>query len=212
MNKPGNKESRASSASRASEDQDGTPARRHWFFSAAAVVIGGFVGLVPAGIGLIAFLDPWRRKPELPTGRNSGPGGREGFFRIASLSALPVGGNPQRFPVIADQLDAWNYSSQQPVGAVFLQRVSQSEVRCFNTTCPHAGCSVSFDGEVYVCPCHNSSFLLDGQRRPAESGRDNPSPRNLDDLELDQEMLAQGEIWVRFQNFYTGKHEKVPKT
>ena len=67
------------------------------------------------------------------------------------------------------------------------------------------------DGQAFVCPCHNSSFLLDGKRRLAESGRDNPSPRDLDNLDVDPEKLAQGEVWVRFQNFYTGKHEKVPK-
>jgi menaquinol-cytochrome c reductase iron-sulfur subunit len=164
-------------------------------------------------IGLVPFLDPWRRKPQLPTSRlkNGGSGGPEGFIQVASLGALEVGGMPQRFPVIADQLDAWNFSPNQPIGAVFLQRTGDSAVRCFNVTCPHAGCSVSCNGQEYICPCHNSSFELDGVRRAPDSGRENPSPRDLDALEVEPNKLAQGEVWVRFQNFYTGKHEKIPK-
>jgi menaquinol-cytochrome c reductase iron-sulfur subunit len=189
--------------------------RRHWFFSAASVVLGGLVGLIPAGIGLATFLDPLRRNASSPKGAEQN-GAKEGvpngYVRVAALQALPAGGMPQRFPVISDQHDAWNYSPNQPVGAVFLQRTGESEVRCFNATCPHAGCSVSFNGYAYVCPCHNSSFELNGERRPPDSGRENPSPRDLDGLEVDPQKLAQGEVWVRFQDFYTGKHTKIPKT
>ncbi len=190
------------------------PARRNWFYKVAAWVIGGLVGVVPAGIGLAAFLDPWLRQPKLPKsgGQSDHTGGQEGFIRVASLTALTVGGMPQRFPVIADQLDAWNFSPNQPIGAVFLQRVGDDQIRCFNATCPHAGCSVACNGQAYVCPCHNSSFHLDGQRRTAGSGMENPSPRNLDDLEIDPVKLVEGEVWVRFQNFYTGWHDKIPKT
>jgi Rieske Fe-S protein len=187
--------------------------RRHWFFSAASVVLGGLVGLIPVGLGLTTFFDPWRRSPKTPKSRGPTEKGtaQDGYIRVASLTALTVGGSPQRFPVIDDQHDAWNFTPNQPVGAVFLQRVGENEVRCFNATCPHAGCSVSCDGTAFICPCHNSSFQLDGQRRLAESGRENPSPRDLDSLELDPQKLKDGEVWVRFQNFYTGKHEKVPK-
>ena len=37
------------------------PQRRNFFAEAAAVVIGGFVGLFPFAAGLAAFLDPLRR-------------------------------------------------------------------------------------------------------------------------------------------------------
>jgi menaquinol-cytochrome c reductase iron-sulfur subunit len=213
-----NKAEPASSTSQAtanaSHSSEAIPPRRHWFFSAASIVLGALVGLIPAGIGLAAFLDPWRRHPRLPTSRSQGgtTSTPEGFIRVASLGALKPGTAPQRFAVIAHQLDAWNFSPDQPIGAVFLQRVDEKTVRCFNATCPHAGCSVACNGQVFLCPCHNSSFQLDGVRRPPESGRENPSPRDLDVLEVDPEKLANGEVWVRFQNFYTGQHEKIPKT
>ena len=49
-------------------------------------------------------------------------------------------------------------------------------------------------------------FELDGTRIEPS-----PSPRNLDTLELDDAKLAQGEIWVNYQNFQTGKPEKTAK-
>lgn len=202
-----------SSASAPHGQGEGAPERRSWFYEIASLAIGALIAVVPAGIGLTTFLDPWRRQPSIPKSRQGAQNsdGKQGFTRVASLSALTLGSAPQRFPVIADQRDAWNYSANQPIGAVFLQQVGPQEVLCFNATCPHAGCSVSCNGQAFVCPCHNSSFQLDGHRRVADSGRENPSPRDLDGLEVDADKLAQGEIWVRFQNFYTGKHEKIAK-
>ena len=76
----------------------------------------------------------------------------------------------------------------------------------FNSSCPHAGCSVSFKSldEGYFCPCHSSTFLLDGSK-----GAVCVSPRGLDELEVDEEKQAEGEIWVTFLNFKAGVEEKV---
>ena len=57
----------------------------------------------------------------------------------------------------------------------------------------------------------NSSFNLDGAKRKSESGRENPSPRDLDKLSVDPSKLADGEVWIKFQNFYTGRVEPKPK-
>ncbi|HEY9887442.1 MAG TPA: Rieske (2Fe-2S) protein [Candidatus Obscuribacterales bacterium] len=31
-----------------------------------------------------------------------------------------------------------------------------------NATCPHAGCSVAWEGAMFACPCHDSRFNPDG--------------------------------------------------
>jgi Rieske Fe-S protein len=185
--------------------------RRNFAVELSSILIGAVLGLIPACVGLFAFLDPLRRQRPKPTAYRAGSGGPEGYTRITSLASLPVGGTPQRFPVISDQRDAWNFIPQQPIGAVFVARTAPEEVRVFNATCPHAGCSVSCDGSAFNCPCHNSAFNLDGSKRVSQSGRENPSPRPLDSLAVDAQMLAQGEIWVEFVNFYTGIAEKKPK-
>jgi len=35
------------------------------------------------------------------------------------------------------------------------------------------------------------------------------SPRGLDELEIDQQLLSKGEVWVTFVNFKAGVTEKV---
>lgn len=205
-------------ASTQSPDSDQSPAtdsppepRRGFVFATA--LIGGLVALAPLLVGLTSFLDPIIRKRKKPE-RYAGDGaGDDGFVRISSVGALEENGSPQRFPVIADKQDAWNYIPNQPIGAVFVQRLGGNDIRVFNATCPHAGCSVSCNGAAYHCPCHNSAFDLDGSKLASESGRNNPSPRPLDSLEIDAKRLEKDqEVWVKFQNFYTGRHEKKPKS
>jgi menaquinol-cytochrome c reductase iron-sulfur subunit len=187
--------------------------RRSFVFEIASIVIGGLVGVVPLLVGVFSFLDPLTRTKKKPLWYAQGGESDNGFVRISSLGALEEDGEPQRFPVIADKQDAWNYIPNQPIGAVFVQRLADNQVLVFNATCPHAGCSVSCIGKEFHCPCHNSAFAQDGSKLVSESGRNNPSPRPLDSLEVDPRRLENDqEVWVKFQNFYTGKHEKKPKS
>jgi menaquinol-cytochrome c reductase iron-sulfur subunit len=168
--------------------------RRNFLTKASAVVIGGVLALTAPIAGLFVFLDPLRRKSE------SG-----GAVLVASLSALPEDGEPRKFPVLATKVDAWNRSPNVPVGAVYLQRIGD-KVRALNVVCPHAGCFVDFRGEEkkFHCPCHNSSFSVDGKILDPDS----PSPRSLDTLQV--EIRHGTEVWVKFQNFRAGTDEKIP--
>jgi Rieske Fe-S protein len=177
--------------------------RRNVLASVAAVIIGSFVGIVPFAAGLATFLDPlWRNKKS--SGDVSGPP----FRRVATLGTLPTDGTPIQVPVIADLTDAWNREANQPIGAVYLRREGD-KVHCFNAICPHAGCFVGYAAErkVFQCPCHTSSFELDGTR----IGDKSPSPRNMDELAVDPEKLKAGEVWVQFVNYYPGKEDRVEK-
>ena len=135
--------------------------------------------------------------------KNSGPGAA---IRVASLNALPDDGIPRKFPVIAAKVDAWNKFPQVPVGAVYLVRKG-GKVSALNVVCPHAGCFVDYkaDRQCYLCPCHNSTFAVDGRINDKNS----PSPRDMDPLEV---QVRGTEIWVEFQNFEAGKHERIPVT
>lgn len=170
------------------------PDRRNFLTKAAAVVIGGVLALAAPLAGLFVILDPLRRKSD--TG---------GAVLVAQLSALPENGEPRKFPVLATRVDAWNRSPNVPIGAVYLQRVG-GKVRALNVVCPHAGCFVDYRSAQnhYHCPCHNSSFALDGAVLDPKS----PSPRALDDLQV--EIRHGTEVWVKFQNFRAGVHGKIP--
>lgn len=171
-----------------------TAERRGFLTRAGAIVIGAIVGLVPAASGLAVFFDPLRRA-------------RRGskFIRVATLEAVPDDGIPREFPVIAEHVDAWNYALE-PVGAVYVRRAKgQPTPECLSAICPHAGCFVAYDAptNTFKCPCHNSAFEVDGQIIAPS-----PSPRALDTLDCE---VKDQEILVKYENFYTGKTDKVVK-
>jgi menaquinol-cytochrome c reductase iron-sulfur subunit len=181
-----------------------TTPRRHVLAAIAATIIGAIITLFPFAAGLFVFLDPvLKRKSAIaPEGESHRP-----FKRVASLAALPADGTPVQVPVIADLTDAWSREPNQPVGAVYLRRL-EDKVVCFNSICPHAGCFVAYaaDRKVFQCPCHTSSFQLDGQRILPS-----PSPRDMDPLEVDEARLQDGEIWIQFVNYYPGKEHREQK-
>ena len=170
------------------------PARRNFLAKAGAVVIGGIVGIFPLLTGLVVFLDPLRRK--------SADGK---WFLAGSLEALQAG-VPLRVTLFDNPRDAWSEYRNEPIGALFLvASTGKTAVTAFNTTCPHAGCSVGFQParDCFVCPCHTSAFDLSG--KPISP----VPPRGMDTLEC--EIRSSGEIWVKYQDFVTGKPEKIAK-
>jgi menaquinol-cytochrome c reductase iron-sulfur subunit len=170
--------------------------RRSFFKESLAVIIGGVITLVPAAAGLMVLLDPLRRK----AASNTDP------IKVTTLAALPDDGVPRKFPVLADKTDAWNKYRNVPIGAVYLRRTTDGKIEALNVVCPHAGCFVDYssDRNKFVCPCHNSSFALDGKIADPKS----PSPRALDALAV--EVRNNDEVWVTFENFQAGRPDKVP--
>jgi menaquinol-cytochrome c reductase iron-sulfur subunit len=182
-----------------SEEHESEPAplpeRRDFLKKSAAIVLGAAGLAVPIGAGVATFLDPLRRQSE---------GG--GFLFVTSLNALRPDGVPRRFPVIADKADIWNKFPHVPIGAVYLRRTPDDKIEALNVICPHAGCPVEFrpSTNLFLCPCHDSSFQLNG----AVANAGSPSPRGLDTLAV--EVRHGREVWVKFQNFRAATPEKIP--
>lgn len=173
---------------------DESPPRRNFLARLGAIVVGGLASVIPVAAGATALLDPLRRGSRDATA-----------VRITRLSALPSDGSPRKFTVEADRVDAWSTYADTPVGAVYLRRAGDSVV-ALNVVCPHAGCFVRLlpDRSRFGCPCHNSSFDLDGN----VNDRASPAPRDMDELPV--EIRDGDEVWVRFQNFLPGRDEKIP--
>ena len=172
------------------------PAGRRRFlkeFFAAGITL--LLGLIPLGAGLAVFFDPVRRRSSVT-----------GAVLVTTLDALPNDGVPRQFPIVTARVDAWNKSTAAPVGAVYLRRTRDGQLHALNVVCPHAGCFIDFlparDG--FLCPCHNSSFTIDGAIRD----RSSPAPRGMDSLPV--EVRNGNEIWVTFQNFQTGRADRIP--
>jgi Rieske Fe-S protein len=170
--------------------------------AALAAIFGGVSGAFPVFAGLPVFLSPiWKQK-------EGGSGSKFPLLRVGTIDSIPADGTPIAVPVMADKVDAWTREANQPIGSVFLRRKGD-RVECFNAICPHAGCMVAFSAErnLFQCPCHTSSFETDGGRILPS-----PSPRDMDKLEVDDEKLKTGEVWVAFANFYPGKEHPEVKS
>ena len=159
---------------------DANPATAHMFI-VNPLRGGGIVSLFPLGAGALVLLDPVLRARKKGQPGAGDADGRK-LLRVATKDAIPADGTPVQVPVIADLSDAWNLEPMQPIGAVYL-RNHDGKVECLSAICPHAGCFVAFSTarKCFQCPCHTSSFELDGQRIMPS-----PSPRNMDQLKVDE--------------------------
>ncbi len=177
--------------------------RRSFLVRTLSLLVGGIAALVPLAAGAIFFLDPVTRKKRAigTTGKSVDA---EGFIKVTMTDALSEDGAPRSFKVIADLQDFWNKFPDSEIGAVYLRRDDQGEVVCFNARCPHLGCTVNYDPDQqkFICPCHESSFLLDGTRS------NEIPPRDLDPLDV--QVRGDNEVWVKFQKFRAGCAERKP--
>ncbi len=178
------------------------PPTRRSFLDWAIHGLGTLFAVV-LGAPVVAYLiDPRNRAP------------RPSEFRsVARFSELPVGAPVQA--VIRDvKQDAWTLYPNELIGRVWLIRRDDQNVDVFTTICPHLGCSVNYDGtRRFVCPCHNGTFHLSGERMTrAELGAENPAPRGMDALEVRRDPDNPDLVQVKYVNFIQGLHEKQPKT
>lgn len=178
------------------------PNARRGFLSKLGAAGLGLIALAgPVGAAIASFLSPLRQKGQATKA-----------VKLAQLDSLDAA--PRKFTVIMDRTDAWSRYPKEPVGAVFLRKLSSQEmqergtdvpVEAIHVVCPHAGCFIEYNasGNAFYCPCHNGHFDLAGRRTDATS----PSPRDLDTLPVE---IRENEVWVEFQNFKTGRADRVP--
>ncbi|MEX2185279.1 MAG: Rieske (2Fe-2S) protein [Pirellulales bacterium] len=177
---------------------------RRGFVAIAAGAIGAIVAAVPLLAGLRMFVDPLTRTPK-KKGKDDAAAD-DGKIRVATLAAMPEIGKVYRFPVITTREDKWSKYEPGPVGAVFLRRVSADpnvDPVAFTSVCPHLGCSVDIKGEQFKCPCHNSTWTIEGERINPESC---PSPRGLDTLKVE---VKGNDVFVAYKRFRGGIEDKV---
>jgi len=171
---------------------------RRKFIRVATLGASEACGIFPLASGLPALLDPIKKE---------GKKGDDRWSKVASLASLPNDGAPVKFEVIQEKVvDAWTTYKDVPVGAVYLTRKA-NDVVAFNLKCPHLGCAIDYrkQSNDYFCPCHNSSFGLDGSITTQNS----PSPRPMDTMET---KVEDGFVWIRFQHFRPNIPEKIPLT
>ena len=84
---------------------------------------------------------------------------------------------PEEFVFRRDRLDGWKLTTEKSTAWVIKQ--ADSKVIAFTPQCTHLGCAYSYDDKnnEFLCPCHTSTFGLDGKVLTG------PAPRALDRYE-----------------------------
>jgi Rieske Fe-S protein len=81
-----------------------------------------------------------------------------GRLPVATVASLTTG-----VPILAEYGD----------DSVYVVKLAADSYRVFDAACPHVRCKLRFDRATsqFVCPCHASSFALDGTRLRGPAAR-----------------------------------------
>lgn len=196
----------AATSSQTASTESGDQPRRNFMVEFFAAAIGLIVGVVPAITGGLFFLHPlFKGKDEAEESARPDAPMKDEDGRLkttVTLESLPDDGTPLQLKILDDIVDAWNLFPNQEIGSIWIRKVGE-QVIAFNTICPHLGCAVEHraaKGDFY-CPCHLSSFDLDG-------GKQNEiPPRGMD--ALDVAVKNDGTVWVKYEKFRGAISEKV---
>ncbi len=176
---------------------------RRRFLGRLTAGFGALIGAAIAAGPVAMLLTPLRKKPD------AGPPIDDGgvWSPAGAVARFAVGAAPERVVLKEDRQDAWLHQPGVPVGSVLVQRLGEADFRVLSATCPHLGCSVRPSGGGYLCPCHRSSFTVEGGLLPHADGTPNPAPRGLDPLEW---RVRAGTLEVRWVRYRTGTADRVP--
>jgi menaquinol-cytochrome c reductase iron-sulfur subunit len=173
----------------AGEADDG----RRTFLKVGVGVLGAGLATVVVAPALRAILWPLAEGVEVTSGGDT-------FVVVGKRNQF--GKTPIKVDIHADRVDAWNRIKDVKIGSAWVLEID-GELHAFSTVCPHLGCAVDYDADIgsFKCPCHDSTFALDGT---VEAG---PSPRPLDSLELEKQ--DQGKlVAIRYERFKQGVEDK----
>jgi Rieske Fe-S protein len=161
---------------------------RRGFMKMVAGLLAAAAGTLAAVPVLGSALSPLLRPKSAETG----------FLRAAAVEDLEPG-VPRRVELTGVVVDGWT-RAVGVLGAVWLLKKADGTVLALSSFCPHSGCSIGQKTQTtYTCPCHDSTFQLDG------TASDGPSPRPMDPLEV---QLQGKEVFVRWRRFKVGVKER----
>jgi menaquinol-cytochrome c reductase iron-sulfur subunit len=99
-------------------------------------------------------------------------------------------GIPEEFVFRRNRLDGWKVTSEK--STAWVVKKGAGEIVAFTPHCTHLGCAYSYDerNKEFLCPCHVSTFALDGKVLTG------PAPRALDryDVKVAGNKLLLGDV------------------
>ncbi len=150
---------------------------RRTFFLASIYGVWGVISAALAIPAAVYLLFPPRTK-------------KGGEWVQAGNLADVQSGAPSEVTFRRNRVDGWKVTSEKT--SAWLVKTAENNVVAFAPQCTHLGCAYHWDdaNHNFLCPCHTSTFALDGK---VLSG---PAPRALDryDVKLDGNKILIGPV------------------
>lgn len=126
---------------------------RREFVKIVMVVLGTIMGVI-MGIPLIGYLVSPATKVQK----------KEAWVPLGPLENYPVG-VPTLFSFTRSTVNGWEKTVNSYGAYVLRHSESQEDVTVFSSWCTHLSCRVSWveEEKVYVCPCHDGIFDIEGK-------------------------------------------------
>ena len=172
---------------------DAPPARRD-FLKIATCALGGGLG--------IAVVAPVVRLVLAPAGKLTVTTPTDPID-LGAAAQIAVGAPWQKLDVIAPVIqDAWTTTRDVVLGSAFVRRPADGRVEALSSVCPHLGCAVGWDGQSFLCPCHDSRWNAGGELLP-----DSKAKRGLDPLPIE---IKDGRLRLTWQLFKLDTEAREP--
>ena len=157
---------------------------RRKFLKLATCGLGGIVGVAAAAPSVSLLLAPASRQTvTTPTDP----------IDLGAADVAKAWTNWRKVDVVAPEVrDGWTTARNIVLGAAFV-RASGSKFEALSGVCPHLGCAVGWEGNEFLCPCHDSKFGPNGDRQTG------PSLRGLDPLPIEVKDGRLRLTWVRYK-------------
>ena len=156
---------------------------RRSFLKVAACGLGGLIGVATAAPAISLLIAPTRNQT-VTTPKDP--------IDIGEAAAAQAWGQWRKVDVIAPEVrDGWTTARNVVLGAAFVRYKEKFEA--VSGVCPHLGCAVGWEGESFLCPCHDSRFAMDGAKQTG------PSQRGLDPLPITVKDGRLQLTWVRYK-------------
>jgi len=128
--------------------------------AALGTIMGAAIGLPAIGF----LIDPALK-----------PGGKDAWISIGKLEDMPVGA-PHPFSFTLTHVNGWERTATNYGGFVLRRSEDPQDILILSSRCTHLACQVNWreDSQVYICPCHDATFSMDGEVLGG------PPPRPLD--------------------------------
>jgi len=155
--------------------------------------LGVVIGVINTGIAGFLAVTLGRFVSGPKTAASSGPEWMEAGPVADVPNALPT-----KLNVDIVQDAGWaQINNQQSVWVV----KKSDTISVYSAVCPHLGCSINTSENGFACPCHRSTWSIDG----AKTG--GPTLRGMDTLD---HKVEDGVLKVKYQYFRQGLAGKEP--